>query len=74
MEQNGGNITPTNFFALSIIILIALYLIASTIVPFIPVRPLTFTIIFTLAGGIPALIMLFKEKYIKKTTLVKESE
>lgn len=69
MEEKRGTITLTNFIAYSIIILIVLYLTASTIVSLIPIKHQTFTIVFTLAGGIPALILLFKEKYVKNKQL-----
>lgn len=72
MKENRGNIKITLFFAYSIIILIGLYLMASVFVSFIPVSHQTFTIIFTLSGGIPALILLFNEKYLDhKTTNIK---
>ncbi len=65
MEEKQGNTKLTNVIAYSIIILILLYLTASTIVTIIPVEQQIFTVIFTLVGGIPALTLLFKEKYIK---------
>jgi hypothetical protein len=65
VEEKQGNTKFTYFIAYSLIILIALYLTASTIVSLIPVEHQTFTIIFTIAGGIPALTMLFKENYAK---------
>ncbi len=69
MEGNNGNTTITDFVAYCIIILIGLYLVASTIVSFIPVNHQTFTIIFTIAGGIPALTLLFNKKYVNRKTI-----
>jgi hypothetical protein len=66
VEEKQGNTKFTNLIAYSLIILIGLYLTASTIVSLIPVEPQTFTIIFTIAGGIPALTLLFKENYKKQ--------
>jgi hypothetical protein len=69
MEDNKGNPTITNFVAYCIMILISLYLVASTIVSFIPVHPQTFTIFFTVAGGIPALALLFNKKYVNRKAI-----
>lgn len=69
MEENRSNTTITYFVAYCIIVLIGLYLVASTIVSFIPVHHQTFTIIFTVSGGIPALTFLFNKKYVNRKTI-----
>jgi hypothetical protein len=65
MKGNQDSTTLANFIAYALTILIGLYMTASTIASFIPVNQQAFTIVFTLAGGIPALTILFKEKYAK---------
>jgi len=57
-----------NFIVIPLIILILLYMAASAIVPFIHLNNQTFCILFTLAGGVPALTFLFKEKRRKLQT------
>ena len=69
MEGDKGNLTITNFVAYCIIVLIGLYLVASTIVSFIPLPHQTFTIFFTVSGGIPALALLFNEKYVNRKAI-----
>ena len=68
LEANQFSKVIENFVAYPLIILIGLYVMASAIVPFIHVNNQTFTIIFTLAGGIPALTFFFKEKIPKQYT------
>ena len=63
MQENKNNTSMANFVAYCIIIIIGFYLVASTIVPFVPVPPQTFTIIFTIAGGVPSLFILFNQRY-----------
>jgi hypothetical protein len=65
MKEGQGDIKIANFIAYSIIIIIVIYMTASTIVSFLPVQHQTFTVIFTLSGAIPALTLLFKEKCMK---------
>ena len=69
MEDNKGNTAIINFVAYCIIILIGLYLVASTIVSFIPVPHQTFTLIFTVSGGLPALTLLVNKKYVNLKTV-----
>lgn len=68
MQDDKGRTTPGYFVAYCIVIVISLYLVASTISSFIPVPHHTFTIIFTVSGGIPALILFFK-KYVNCKTI-----
>ncbi|MCK4885189.1 hypothetical protein KAS24_03865 [Candidatus Bathyarchaeota archaeon] len=66
LESDKVSKAVENFVAYPLIILIGLYILASAIVPFIHLNNQTFTIIFTLAGGIPALTFFFKEKRCKQ--------
>ena len=69
MQDDKGSTTTSYFIAYSIMILISLYLVASTIASFLPVHHHTFTIIFTVSGGIPALTLFFNKKYANRKTL-----
>ena len=71
MEADKVSKAVENFIAIPLIILIGLYIVASAIIPFIHLNNQTFTIIFTLAGGIPALTFYFKEKYVNYKSEVK---
>ncbi|MGW8288762.1 MAG: hypothetical protein ACWGNP_00685 [Candidatus Bathyarchaeia archaeon] len=68
MQDDKGRTTTSYFVAYSIMILISLYLVASTISSFLPVPHHTFTIIFTVSGGIPVLTLFFK-KYVNRKTI-----
>lgn len=63
MTQNQATKTIENFVTYPLLIIIALYITASAVVPFINVNRQVFTIIFTLSGGIPALALFFNEKF-----------
>ena len=61
---SGGQVSKAieGFIAKPMIILIALYMLASAIDPLLHLNNQTFRIIFTLAGGFPTLIFFFKTK------------
>ena len=68
MQDDKGHTTNSYFVAYCIMILISLYLVASTISSVLPVPHHTFTVIFTISGGIPALALFFK-KYVNRKTI-----
>jgi NhaP-type Na+/H+ or K+/H+ antiporter len=68
MQDDKGGTTTSFFVAYCIMIIISLYLVASTLSSFLPVPHHTFTIIFTVSGGIPALTLFFK-KYVNRKTI-----
>lgn len=68
MQDDKGRTTNGYFVAYCIMILISLYLVASTISSFLPVPHYTFTVIFTVSGGIPILVFFFK-KYVNRKTI-----
>lgn len=61
-----------DLIAIPLIILIGLYMVASAIAPFLNLNNQTFSLIFTLATGVPALIFFFKKKIRKPQTKLKE--
>jgi hypothetical protein len=69
MQDDKGRTTTSYFVAYCIMILIGLYLVASTIASFLPVPHHTFTIIFTVSCGIPALAFFFNKTYVNRKTI-----
>lgn len=69
MDDNKSRKTTTYFVAYCIMILISLYLVASTFASFLPVHHYTFTMIFTVSGGIPALVLFFNKTYVNRETI-----
>ena len=68
MQDDKGRATTSYFVAYCIMIIISLYLVASTISSFLPVPHHTFTLAFTVFGGIPTLTLFFK-KYVNHKTI-----
>ena len=64
MEASPGkiqaNTSIVNFTAISLIIIIGLYLVACTIAPLVSLNNQTFRVIFTLVGGIPSILFYSK--------------
>ena len=55
-----ANTSIVNFTAISLIIIIGLYLVACTIAPLVSLNNQTFRVIFTLVGGIPSILFYSK--------------
>ncbi len=73
VERQLTNKAIENLVAIPLMTLIGLYLAASAIDPLLHLNNQTFRITFTIAGGIPALIVFFKKKYLStEPTKLKE--
>ena len=60
------NETFFNFIATSLIIIIALYLLACTIAPVVNLNSQMFRVIFTIVGGVPSILFYSKNQTDKK--------
>ena len=73
MEKEQINKAIENCVAIPLIALIGLYLTASAIDPLLQLNNQTFRIIFTIAGGVPSIILFFRKNLSHKPVRLEET-
>jgi hypothetical protein len=62
-----------NFVAIPLIILIGIFMIATSVAPFLNLNSLTFKVVFTTSAGIPSLALFYMQKLNKKHSKLKQT-
>jgi hypothetical protein len=72
MVEKQTNNAFENFVAIPLIILIAIYMIASAIDPILNLNSPIFRVVFTTSAGIPSLTLFIKKQLDNKTAEIKK--